>query len=126
MQGIALVRIGLRGWLREQQLKLVTDVTSPSSPVGDRVVDAMITLAHCAPLQQILVAGAKCVELTFELNRRGFLRAASAANCGKARGQYDIALVDWRKRTFKSLDTTLEWLLDFLTPQGLLIVWVDP
>jgi hypothetical protein len=86
----------------------------------------MLALARCSTLQRILVAGAKSLELTFELNRRGFAHAASTANCGHASGQYDIALIDWRKRTFKALDTTLDWLVNFLTPEGLLVVWLDP
>jgi hypothetical protein len=86
----------------------------------------MISLAHCSPPQRILVAGAKSVELAFELNRRGFSGVASTANCGRAKAQYDIALVDWRKRNFKALETTLDWLVDFLTAEGLLVIWLDP
>jgi acetolactate synthase regulatory subunit len=86
----------------------------------------MIALAHCSTQQRIIVAGAKAIELTFELNRRGFARVASTANCGHASAQYDVALVDWRKRTFKTLEATLDWLVDFLRPEGLLVIWADP
>jgi hypothetical protein len=51
---------------------------------------------------------------------------ASTANSGRAAGQYDVALVDWRRRTFKTLETTLDWLVDFLGPEGLLVIWIDP
>src|SRR5262245_8304541 len=48
----------------------------------------------------------------------GKLRTAGrAVRCG---------LVDWRERSIKALDTALDWLLDFLTPAGGLVVWVDP
>jgi hypothetical protein len=54
------------------------------------------------------------------------LFAASTANCGHARGKYDVALADWRKRSFNALEATLDWLVDFLRPEGMLVVWVDP
>jgi len=37
-----------------------------------------------------------------------------------------VALVDRRRRTFKSLEVALDWLVDFLSPAGVLVVWVDP
>ena len=75
---------------------------------------------------QIVVAGAKGVELMLELQRRGYVRTAATANCGHPGGQYDVALVDWRRRTFRSLEIALDWLVDFLGPSGVLAVWVDP
>ena len=62
----------------------------------------------------------------FELRRRGYDRTASMANCGLPAAQYDVALVDWRRRTFRVLETTLDCLIDFLAPAGVLVVWVDP
>ena len=93
---------------------------------GDRVVEPMIALARRTPLHGILVAGAKSIELVFELQRRGFMRTAATANCGRPARQYDVALVDWRRRTFRDLEKTLAWLRDFLAPTGILVVWVDP
>ena len=52
----------------------------------------------------------------FELHRRGYIRVATTANCGLPAGQYDVALVDWRQRSIKALETTLDWLVDFLSP----------
>jgi hypothetical protein len=63
---------------------------------------------------------------TLELHRRGYVRAAATANCGHPAGQYDVALVDWRRRTFKTLETALDWLVEFLSPAGVLVVWFDP
>ena len=34
--------------------------------------------------------------------------------------------MDWRQRTFQALETTLDWLVEFLKPGGLLVVWLDP
>ena len=29
-------------------------------------------------------------------------------------------------RSIKAVDPTLDWLVDFLTPAGVLVVWIDP
>lgn len=91
-----------------------------------RVIEPMIALAGCSKQQPIIVAGSKCLELSFELNRRGYARVAATANCGKPAGQYEVALVDWRQRTFGALESTLDWLVDFLSSAGVLVIWLDP
>ncbi len=101
-------------------------IKSSPAPVGDRIIESMIALARCSKQQRIIVADSKSVELMFDLHRRGYGRAAATANCGRADGQYDVALVDWRRRTFRALETTLDWLVDFLNPAATLVVWVDP
>jgi hypothetical protein len=88
-------------------------------------MDPIIALACCSEQHRIIVAGSKAVELMFDLHRRGFVRAAATANCGRPAGQYDVALVDWRRRTLRALETTLDWLVEFLSPAGVLVVWVD-
>jgi hypothetical protein len=99
---------------------------SHATPAGDRIIEPMIALAGCSKQHRIVVAGAKGVELMLELQRRGYVRAAATANCGHPARQYDVALVDWRRRTFKTLGVALDWLVDFLSPAGVLVVWVDP
>lgn len=86
----------------------------------------MLDLAQCSKLNGIVVAGANSAELVFELRRRGYVRVATTANCGLPAGQYDVALVDWRERSIKALDTTLNWLVDFVSPGGMLVVWINP
>jgi hypothetical protein len=98
---------------------------SHATPAGDRIIEPMIALAGCLKQHRIVVAGAKGVELMLELQRRGYVRAAATANCGHPAGQYDVALVDWRRRTFKTLEAALDWLMGFLSPAGMLVVWVD-
>ena len=98
--------------------------TSHATPAGDRIIEPMIALAGCSKQHRIVVAGSKGVEL--ELQRCGYVRTAATANCGHPAGQYDVALVDWRRRTFKTLEVALDWLVDFLSPAGVLVVWVDP
>lgn len=93
---------------------------------GDKFLKHMLAFAQCGKQQRILVAGEKSIELTFELERDGYSRATSVANCGRAARQYDMALVDWRRRTFRSLETTLDWLVDFLHADGRLLVATDP
>ena len=43
------------------------------------------------------------------------------ADCGRGRPRSK----DWRGRTFRSLETTLDWLVDFLRPGAVLVVWTD-
>ena len=93
---------------------------------GDRIIEPMIALAGCSKQHRIVVAGSKGVDLMLELHRRGYARAAATANCGHPAGQYDVVLVDWRHRTFRTLEPALDWLVDFLSPTGVLVVWVDP
>ena len=92
---------------------------------GDRIIDPMIALAGCSKQHRIVVAGSKSMEMMLELQRRGYLRAAATGNCGRPAGQYDVALVDWRRRPLRTLETTLDWLVNFLRPSGVLVVWVD-
>jgi hypothetical protein len=83
---------------------LVTIVNNPHRTRDCcRILEPMIALAHCSKLQRIIVAGEKSIELMFELERLGY-RVASTANCGRPTEQYDVALVDWRKRTFRALE----------------------
>jgi hypothetical protein len=99
---------------------------SRATPAGDRIIEPMIALACCSKQHRIVVAGSKSVEVMLELHRRGYVRAAATANCGRPAGQYDVALVDWRRRTFKTLEIALDWLVEFLSPAGVLVVWFDP
>ena len=96
-----------------------------ATPARDRIIEPMIALAHCLKQDRIVVAGSRGIELMFELQRLGYAHAAATANCGHPAGQYDLALVDWRRRTFKTLEVALDWLVEFLSPAGVLVVWVD-
>jgi hypothetical protein len=92
---------------------------------GDRIIDPMIALAGCSTQHRILVAGSKSIEMMIELHRRGYAGAVSTGNCGRPAYQYDVALIDWRRRSLPDLETTLDWLGKFLRPAGVLVVWVD-
>lgn len=100
-------------------------MTSSQVTGGDRVIAPMITLGGCTTQHRIIVAGSKSMELMMELHRRGYLRTAATGNCGQPAAQYDVALVDWRRRALRSLDTALDWLVKFLNPGAVLVVWVD-
>jgi hypothetical protein len=100
-------------------------MSSVQIATGDRIVDPMIALAGCSTRQRIVVVGSKSMELMLELQRRGHMLAAAAGNCGRPTGQYDVAFVDWRRRTLRSLEPTMDWLMNFLTPRAVLVVWVD-
>ncbi|MGX1105326.1 MULTISPECIES: hypothetical protein [Bradyrhizobium] len=92
---------------------------------GDRIIEPMIALAGCTTQQRIVVAGMRSMELMFELQRRGYARAAASGNCGRPAGQYDVALVDWRRRTLLALEPALDWLTNVLSARAVLVVWVD-
>jgi hypothetical protein len=96
-----------------------------NSEVSDRIVDPMMAIANCSTRQRIVVVGAKSMELMMALHRRGYLLAAAAGNCGRPAGQYEVALVDWRRRALHAVDTTMHWLDDFLSPRAVLVIWLD-
>jgi hypothetical protein len=101
------------------------DTLSPAAS-GERIVDTMIELARCSKLHRIIVAGSRGPHQMFELHRRGYNRVATTAACGLPRGQYDVAFIEWQLHSVKALATTLDWLVHFLTPAGILVIWVDP
>ena len=105
---------------------MVTIMTqSRLASADERIIEPMLALARCSKLERIIVAGSKGIELMFALHRRGYLRAAATANCGHAARQYDVALVDWRQRSINTLDATLGWLVGYLSPAAVLVLWAD-
>jgi len=92
---------------------------------GDRIIDPMIALAGCSTRHRILVAGSKSIEIMIELHRRGYVGVSSTGNCGGPAGQYDVALIDWRRRSLPDLETTLDWFGKCLRPAAAMVVWVD-
>jgi hypothetical protein len=96
------------------------------TPSGERIIEPMIGLARCSKRHRIIVAGSRRSELMFELYRRGYSRVATTTTCGLPDGQFDVALVDWRQHSINALETTLDWLVHFLRPSGVLVAWVDP
>lgn len=92
---------------------------------GDNVVTTMIKLARCTKLDRIILSGSEVPERMFELRRHGYSRVATTATCGLPRGQYDVALVDWKMHSIRALDTTLNWLVHFLAPAGVLVIWIE-
>jgi hypothetical protein len=94
--------------------------------VMDRILDPMLTLAGCSKHHRIVLAGSKAAELKLQLRRLGYDNAAATVDCGSAAGQFDFAFVDWRGRSFKQLAVALGWVPEFLSPRGVLLVWIDP
>ena len=95
-------------------------------PSSERIIEPMLALARCSKHHRIIVAGSQRSELMFDLHRRGYGRVATTTTCGLPDGQYDVALVDWRQHSINALETTLDWLVHFLTPSGVLVAWLDP
>ena len=101
-------------------------VTSRLTPADQLIIEPLLALAGCSKLQRILILGGRAAEMMFELHRRGYARAATTRRCGQPAAQYDLAFVDWRQRSIRSLDATLSWLRAFLRDAGLMVVWIDP
>ena len=51
-------------------------------------------------------------------------RVTTSASCGLPRGQFDVALVDWR-HSVKALETTLDWLVHFLAASAVLVIRIE-
>jgi hypothetical protein len=100
-------------------------VQSNVAPSGGQIIETMIQLACCSKSHRIIVAGSKGRELLFGLHRRGYTRVATTATCGLPCGQCDVALIDWRLGAFLGLERTLGWLVRFLAPAAVIVVWVD-
>jgi hypothetical protein len=92
---------------------------------ADPIAAAMIELARCADTCRIMLAGRSAPERMFDLHRRGYRRVATTATCGLPRGQYDVAFVEWPSHSIAALEATLSWLVHFLSPLGVLVIWVD-
>jgi hypothetical protein len=94
-------------------------------PAASQLIDPMIQLARCCKSHRIIVAGSKSREFVFELHRRGYIHVATTATCGLPRGQCNVALIDWRLSSIRSLERTLGWLVHFLASAAVFVIWVD-
>jgi hypothetical protein len=101
-------------------------MTNPT-PTGSiaRITDTMIDLAQCAGDHRIILAGSTEPDRIFELRSRGYPGVVTTATCKLSRGRYDVALVEWRQHSIKALEATLDWLVHFLSPDGVLVIWID-
>ena len=105
---------------------MVTIMKAPNqNPCGDFKIETLVQLARCSKLDRIILAGSRAPHRMFELHRRGFIRVATTATCGLPRGQYDVGLVEWQLPSVKALATTLDWLVHFLSPAGVLVIALD-
>src|SRR5215469_335677 len=90
----------------------------------DRITGVMIELAQCCAEHRIILAGSNEPDRRFELHSRGFSRVVTTATCELSRRQYDVAFVEWRRHSIKALEATLDWLVHFLAPMGVLVIWI--
>jgi hypothetical protein len=101
-------------------------MTNPM-PAGstDRKFDSIIELGRCSDHHRILLAGASDPDPVSEWRSRGYHRVATMAASRLPRGQYDVAVVEWRQHSIRALETMLDWLVHFLSPRGVLVIWID-
>jgi hypothetical protein len=98
--------------------------STPSGLAGGQIT-SIIKLARCSAGQRILLAGVTEPARIHGWHSRGYHHVATTATCRLPRGQYDVAAVEWRQHSIKALETTLDWLVHFLSPRGVLVIWVD-
>jgi hypothetical protein len=91
----------------------------------DHITGTMIELAQCCAEHRIILAGSNEHDRISELHSHGFSRAVTTATCKLSRRQYDVAFVEWRQHSIKALETILDWLVHFVTPMGVLVIWID-
>ena len=96
-------------------------MTLTTVALRERIMDSMLELAHCCKFHRILVAGSSAPDLMLSLHCRGYGRVSTLATCGLPHGQYSVALIDWRGRSIKALESTLNWLVGALCEQGFAI-----
>jgi len=101
-------------------------IQSRLTPSSERIIEPMLGLARCSKHHRIIGAGSQRSELMFELHRRGYGRVATTTTCGLPDGQYDVAFIDWCQHSINARETTLDWLVHFLGPSGVLVAWLDP
>ena len=94
-------------------------------PSRERIIDSMVELARCSKSHRIIVAGETAPELMLSLHCRGYGRVVTLATCGLPHGQYAVALIDWQGRSIKALETTLDWLVQYLAWSAVLVIWLD-
>lgn len=96
----------------------------PKAAAG-RILDTMIELARCSREHRIILTGHRESERIFDWRRRGYDRAVTVATSRLPHGQYDVACVEWRHHSVKALEATLDWFVHFLSPAGVLVLWID-
>ena len=95
-------------------------------PSDERIVNAMIQLARVAKSHRMIVTGSNSAEVFRQLHRRGYPRVTTTTICRVPHVQNDVALITWREHSIKALAATLDWFVHFLSPAGVLVVWVSP
>jgi hypothetical protein len=96
------------------------------TPSDERIVKGLVELARAAKSRRIIVAGSNCTEVLCELRQLGYSRVANTKTCRIPCSQFDVALLAWHEHSIKALATTLDWFVHFLSPKGVLVVWLKP
>jgi hypothetical protein len=89
-----------------------------------RIAGGLVELARAKKANRLLVSGDATTEMLGELRRRGFASVFSTKTCGLPRGQFEVTLVAWQDHSIKALETTVDWLVHFLSPTGVLCIWI--
>jgi hypothetical protein len=91
---------------------------------SERFARGLVELARAKKFDRLLVAGDATNDIGHELRRCGFRNTFTTKTCGLPRGQYHVAMVAWGDHSIKALETTLDWLVHFVSATGTLVVWL--
>jgi len=91
----------------------------------NRILDTMIELSRCSRDDRIILAGAASSGRIVDWQRRGYRRVATTATCRLPDARYGVACIEWRHRSIKALEATLDWLVHFLSANAVLVIWTD-
>jgi len=92
----------------------------------ERIVDAMIQLARVTKSHRVIVAGTNSAEALLKLRRRSYLRVTTTKICLVPGRQFDVALIAWREQSIKTLEATLDRLVQYVSAFGALVLWIGP
>ena len=91
----------------------------------DPILEAMIGLSHCPAGARIILAGASAPGRIDGWRRRGYRRVVTTATCRLPDGRCGAACIEWRRGSIRALEATLDWLVHFLSADGVVVIWVD-
>jgi hypothetical protein len=95
-----------------------------SIPNREQFVDTMIGLTNLSHRHRTIVAGSDQMELSFALQRRGFIRVTTTATCRTPSVPHAVGLIT-EQNAPSAVETALAELPRFLCPSAAIAVLID-
>jgi len=118
-------RTAIRGLRMPERADACTAAGQRRRSTDARIVKTLAEHAQATKSHRIIVAGSNCSEVFLDLRRLGYSRVETTKSCRIPYTQYDVAFLAWREHSITALATTLDWLVHFLSPTGVLVIWID-